>query len=78
MKYGWFSPTQLSIIKNNIKRPYIYYYDYNNKIVQITEIKLTKEKSEFKDANYVGPVKKYYASYRDSRNFTNKLYNKKF
>lgn len=69
MKYGWFSPTQLSIIKNNITRPYIYYFDYNNKIVQITEIKLTKEKSKFNDAIYVGPVIKYYASFRESRSF---------
>jgi hypothetical protein len=69
MKYAWFSKKQLSIIANKIKCPYIYYYDMNDKIVQITEIKITREPSLFKDAVYLGPVKKYYASFSDKRTF---------
>ena len=73
MKYAWFSNKQLSVIADKIKNPYIYYYDMNDKIVQITEIKTNKDPSLFKDAVYLGPVKKYYASFKEKKIFNTTL-----
>ena len=40
---------------------------------KITEIKTNRDPSLFKDAVYLGPVKKYYASFKEKKIFNTTL-----
>ena len=54
---GYYSKKQFEIISEKHDRPYIYYKNKDNKIVQITEVKPKKNgNSLFKDANSVGAI----------------------
>lgn len=64
-RYGIYSNTQF----NNLCRigshefPYIYYKDINDNIVQVTEVINTSECiSNFKDALFIGELKKFHCS----------------
>jgi len=61
---GFYSSKQFDIISKSYKRPYIYYKNKNNKVVQVTEVKKRKNGSSlFNDATSVGPVSVFmYAS----------------
>lgn len=69
-KIAWFSETQFNRImcsKHNCDNkssgrmlPYIYYYDKDDNIIQITEILSEDKKSTFDDAVCKGPIKKFY------------------
>jgi len=55
--------TAISMNKNKIDRPYIYYFDINNNIVQITEVfNDSNKKSNFDDAVYLGQLKKFHSA----------------
>lgn len=67
--YGWFSDTQrnrwndfyVERSKHKNQKKYIYYIDMNDNIVEITEITRDKNyKSKFKDAIYLGEMKKFH------------------
>lgn len=54
---GYYSKNQFEIINKKHDRPYIYYKNKDNKIVQITEVKPKKNgTSLFKDAHSVGAI----------------------
>lgn len=54
---GYYSKKQFDIINEKHDRPYIYYKNKDNKIVQITEVKPKKNgTSLFKDAHSVGAI----------------------
>ena len=67
-KHGWYSEKQLQRLINrkyHIKtpKPYIYYLDQNNKIVQVTEVTCTsKITSNFDDVKYVGILSKFHSA----------------
>lgn len=70
IKYAWYSEKQLKILKRNNKlnkerkfKPYIYYINNEDKIIQITEITHdNKSNPNFKDVIFKGIVKKFYKS----------------
>ena len=54
---GYYSKKQFEIINEKHDRPYIYYKNKDNKLVQITEVKAKKNgTSLFKDAHSVGAI----------------------
>ena len=54
---GYYSKKQFETISKKHDRPYIYYKNKDNKVVQITEVKPKKNGgSLFKDANSVGAI----------------------
>ena len=54
---GFYSNEQFDIIRESHKRPYIYYKNKNNEVVQVTEVKKRKNgPSLFKHAKSVGPL----------------------
>ena len=54
---GYYSKKQFEIISKKHDRPYIYYKNKDNKVVQITEVKLKKNGgSLFKDVYSVGVI----------------------
>lgn len=59
--YGWYSKTQQQRILeiNKRERPYVYYIDKQDKVVQITEVN-RGEKIRFDDAIALGELKKFY------------------
>ena len=67
-KHGWYSEKQLEIFKKRIQntgtnRPYIYYLDYDNNMVQVTEVTYSCDnKSNFDDVKYMGLLSKFYSS----------------
>jgi hypothetical protein len=55
--------TAINMNKNKIDKPYIYYFDINNNIVQITEVfNDANKKSNFDDAVYLGQLKKFHSA----------------
>jgi hypothetical protein len=55
--------TAIGMNNNKIDKPYIYYFDINNNIVQITEVfNDAKKKSNFDDAVYLGQLKKFHST----------------
>lgn len=55
--------TAIGMNKNKIDKPYIYYFDINNNIVQITEVfNDANKKSNFDDAVYLGQLKKFHSA----------------
>ena len=63
LKYGWYSEKQFNILKSNKsrKKPYIYYINNDNKLIQITEI--TNENNpnpNFDDVVFQGIIKSFY------------------
>lgn len=54
---GFYSRKQFDIICKSLKRPFIYYKNKDNEIVQVTEVRKRKDgPSLFNDAKTVGPV----------------------
>lgn len=54
---GFYSNKQFKIISRSHKRPYLYYKNKDNQIVQVTEVKKRKNgPSLFNDAIPIGPV----------------------
>lgn len=66
--HGWYSEKQLEILMQRkcdtkTNRPYIYYLDQNNKIVQVTEVTYSSDnKSNFEDVKYVGILSKFHSA----------------
>lgn len=64
LKYAWYSKKQFDIISNKSKRinkPYIYYINTDDKIVQITEINNSDiPNPNFDDVIFKGIVKSFY------------------
>ena len=63
--HGWYSETQFRQGLSSLSKKrynYLYYIDENDNIVQVTEIKCSQSPSNFKDANYLGKMKKWYKS----------------
>tara|TARA_A100001015_G_scaffold321624_1_gene453515 strand:- start:2018 stop:2257 length:240 start_codon:yes stop_codon:yes gene_type:complete len=66
--HGWYSEKQLEILiqstdNKRTNRPYIYYLDQNNKIVQVTEVTYSSDNtSKFDDVKYVGVLSKFHSS----------------
>ena len=68
--YAWYSQKQFDVINNcndcnnNKKRPYIYYLDICNNIIQVTEVSTNKQyPSLFNDAVSLGQVKEFHTSH---------------
>tara|TARA_Y100000816_G_C25804129_1_gene421062 strand:+ start:361 stop:654 length:294 start_codon:yes stop_codon:yes gene_type:complete len=61
--YGYFSQKQFNNILSNNKnsKPYIYYYNYDNKIVQITEVSKNSNLKNFEDVINLGKVKEFHS-----------------
>jgi len=69
LKYAWYSEKQFKILKshesyndNNCQhKPYIYYINTDNEIIQITEItNENKQNQNFDDVIFKGIVKSFY------------------
>lgn len=61
MMYAYYSEKQFKTISRNaVPRPYLYYKLENGSIVQVTEVRSTKNESLFDDAKFVGMVTEFY------------------
>lgn len=60
--YGYYSSTQLDIIKTDKKFPYIYWKTNTGTIVQVTEVTDGPYHNNFKDAICMGPLDSWYES----------------
>ena len=66
IKYAWYSNKQFEIISNkfgnkNDMKPYIYYIDINDQIIQVTQVTDNLEhKTQFDDIKYLSEVKEFY------------------
>lgn len=68
LKYAWYSEKQFKILKsqsykdnNRQRKPYIYYINTDNEIIQITEItNENKQNPNFDDVIFKGIVKSFY------------------
>ena len=72
--FAWYSDKQLNCIKNTYKneyiesKPYIYYYDMNDNIVQVTNIVSVKNgeqpkcSAKFDDLIFIGEVKRCFTT----------------
>ena len=68
IKHAWYSNKQFEIIsrkdhyeKNNETKPYIYYKDIHNKIIQVTQITDGLDHHTlFNDIQYLGEVMAFY------------------
>lgn len=69
LKYSWYSEKQFKILKsqesckdnNSPCKPYIYYINTDNEIIQITEItNENKQNPNFDDVIFKGIVKSFY------------------
>ena len=60
--HAWYSDEQFKIIaKYKHRKPYLYYKDIHNKIIQVTNITKGKDhKTQFNDIRYLGEVKIFY------------------
>jgi hypothetical protein len=72
--YGYYSKKQFNILlKNNnnkINRPYIYYYNENNDIVQITEVSKNSNLKNFDDVIKLGKLTKFHSANIEPLNLT--------
>lgn len=68
LKYAWYSEKQFKILKsqsykdnNRQRKPYIYYINTDNEIIQITEITNENKKNpNFDDVIFKGIVQSFY------------------
>ena len=64
IKYAWYSQKQFNILKNQFKKdnkPYIYYINTENEIIQITEITNKNiQNPNFDDVIFKGIVKSFH------------------
>lgn len=59
--YGYYSEKQLETIKKTHDKPYIYYTDINDKIVQVTEVTTSSSIDRaFNDIIQLGRLKNFY------------------
>ena len=62
-RYLYFSPSQFKQILNQGRlKPYLYYMNQNNEIVQVTEIRLIKDKILYPDEINHGLFKRFITS----------------
>lgn len=61
LMHGWYSEKQFSMLKDEKNNPYMYYLDFNHKIVQLTEITNSETyNSKWDDVVYMGAMKRFY------------------
>jgi hypothetical protein len=68
--HGWYSQKQFENVKSNIvdstdkliqKNPYIYYLDFDDNLVLVTEVTSSEHySSKFDDVIYKGTLKRFY------------------
>ena len=59
--YGYYSEKQLETIKESHNKPYIYYTDINDKIVQVTEVTTSSSIDRaFNDIIQLGQLKNFH------------------
>ena len=70
IRYLFFSAKKFNqFLSKGHPRPYLYYMNDKNEIVQVTESRLFKDKLEYSDEKYVGLMKRFIiASDKDIHN----------